>query len=85
MLLCLLMWADILCVVERGFLQKETGHPLRYALYENWCPVMANPVDYDTRDGCTMLGAGMGAMHPMERNWQTLLRPLVYSVEDVQL
>lgn len=21
-------------------LQKETGHPLRYALYQNWCPVM---------------------------------------------
>ena len=21
-------------------MQKETGHPLRYALYQNWCPVM---------------------------------------------
>ena len=21
-------------------MQKETGHPLRYSLYQNWCPVM---------------------------------------------
>lgn len=52
------------------------------------CLELANPVDCDTRDGCTRLGAGMGAgmgaMHPIERNWQTLLRPLVYSVENVQ-
>ena len=27
--------------------------------------VLANPVDYDTRDGCTLLGAVMGALHPM--------------------
>ena len=26
---------------------------------------LANPVDYDTRDGCTRHGAGMGAMHPL--------------------
>ena len=25
---------------------------------------VANPVDCDTRDGCTLLGAGTGAMHP---------------------
>ena len=22
-------------------MQKETGHPLRYSLYQNWCPVMS--------------------------------------------
>ena len=27
--------------------------------------ILANPVDYDTRDGCTRLGAEMGAMHPV--------------------
>ena len=26
---------------------------------------MANPVDFDTRDGCTLSGAGMGALHPL--------------------
>ena len=25
---------------KQGLLQKETGHPLRYALYQNWCPVL---------------------------------------------
>ena len=25
-------------------MKKETGHPLRYALYQNWCPVMARVV-----------------------------------------
>ena len=33
------------------------------ALYQYLKDLMANPVDCDTRDGCTWLGAGMGAMH----------------------
>lgn len=32
---------------------------------------MANPVDYDTRYGCTLLGAGMGAMHPVSYHHET--------------
>ena len=27
--------------------------------------VLANPVDYDTKDDCIWLGAEMGAMHPV--------------------
>ena len=42
---------------------------------------MANPVDYDTRDGCTRLGAGKGSLHLMEHNRQTLLWHLVYCIE----
>ena len=26
------------------FLQRKTAHPFRYALYQNWCAVMAPPV-----------------------------------------
>ena len=28
-------------------------------------PLLANPAHYDTRYGCTLLGAGVGALHPM--------------------
>jgi hypothetical protein len=34
-------------LAKRGFLQKETGHPLRYSLYQNWCPVMAKDCNFD--------------------------------------
>ena len=34
---------------------------------------LANPVDYDTMDGCTRLGAGMGAMHTVSYLNQTSL------------
>lgn len=27
--------------LQIGAFAKETGHPLRYTLYQNWCPVMA--------------------------------------------
>ena len=27
--------------------------------------LLANSVDFDTRDGCTLSGAGMGALHPL--------------------
>ena len=33
---------------KQGLLQKETGHQLGYALYQNWCPVMANADYFDT-------------------------------------
>ena len=37
--------------------------------------LVANPVDYDTRDGCTLLGAVMGAMHP-----ELLQEPFIMSI-----
>jgi len=30
----------------KGF-QKETGHPLQYLWYQNWCPVMAEMEGFD--------------------------------------
>ena len=30
-------------------MKKETGHQSRYALYQNWCPVMSYDVTLDTR------------------------------------
>ena len=30
----------------KGF-QKETGHPLRYPWYQNWCPVMAEDEGFE--------------------------------------
>jgi len=42
-----------------SFLSQKTAQPR----YKRGWAYLANPVDYDTRDGCTWLGAGMGAMH----------------------
>ena len=45
--------------------QSISAKRITHALYQNMGDLMANPVDYDTRDGCTRLGAGAGAMHLM--------------------
>ena len=35
---------------ESRTLQKETGHQSRYALYQNWCPVMVAGVGFEPHD-----------------------------------
>ena len=41
-------------------MQKETGHPIRYASYQNWCPVMV-PV---------------AGLEPARHRWRWILSPL---------
>lgn len=32
---------------NQNLCNKGTGHQSRYALYQNWCPVMANDSNFD--------------------------------------
>ena len=41
-----------------------------YQYLRDW---MANPVYFDTRDGCTRLGAGMGALHPSHNQYRIIV------------
>ena len=34
-------------LANKGLLPKETGHPLRYSSYQNWCPVMVAEAGFE--------------------------------------
>lgn len=51
-----------ICRFALGFCKNKKKRS--ETLYQSFRPFMANPVDYDTKDGCTLSGAGMGAVHP---------------------
>lgn len=48
------------------FLSKNIKR-ITQTLYQYLRDWMANPVDCDTTDGCTLPGAGMGAMHLIQQ------------------
>ena len=47
---------SLFCLEKCSYMRQKNADSCESAL-------LANPVDFDTRDGCTWLGAGMGAMH----------------------
>jgi len=41
--------------------------------------LVANPVDYDTRDGCTLPGVGVGTMPPLPFTYQAKSLSIIFS------